>query len=712
MKQMKASIKDFKFFWDYQIDHASFTAADQDAPFWEGCLLPSFHLLTDESVYFDSTVTAVKAVSTNQWDISFEIGDVGSGSVLFKLSDKGIFLHDLAVTWKRDTSIIAMYFGTRQLTAQQLAIAGSKDEPFWPCLQSHEYCVPCAGGSPTHSFWRSWDMGYSVLPLGSYGAIMGTPYAAAYPRPLYAFAMGKGTSWIAAGPGEIPDAALSLLNKAGSGCLEYLYREDLWGAAHPRKRQWNKPLHIAIGKSAYEAYQTLFDGFNVAPAERIQHLKSVYCTWGQFMKGHFDLRAAADYAADHMPSDVVLIDDSWESFTGSGQADFDLFPDFAADLQYIRDKGMDIGLWLSLGWVHNPSIFGLEDGDLLCGHDGNPRKMGWLQNPYMADNKLFYCIDPSSEKARRFLRERSKDIVRKYDISLLKLDFGYGLPGPDICSPRDPSMRGEKLCHTLLEIVGQAAKEVKPEITIMYYGISPFVSDVIDLISLDDMGDCGESPEYERAGHSQRCLWASLAAAQGMPLNASSGYFWGSMDDILLDTFVVGASGTVLPRMDGRKKSITPYMERRWSAVRQWGRAHTSRWSPLLLDCDMGGSGSEPYLRSWARLEERDGKQLICAASLRGDSSKLTAFESLPGIEFSGKWAIVSLDEKDIYTCERLAIVPFSSGQLKIKGIFKQVQIQNSDNKLTAINNPADNQLTLAAGLEALDNIIGYVLQR
>jgi len=723
MNKIETKIGEFTFAWDCVKDVASFKNSAGNS-FWNGNLLPSFTLsVGGKAVFTDSTFVSAEQRREQTWKISFATGDFGRGDVTLSASEKGIAFNNLSVKWTHDTAIAAMYFGEKSLTAEQFTIASpqSSGDPMaalsdvrsWPFWRAHEYCVPCAGSSPTYSFWRFWDMGSATLPLGSFGPAMGSPYAAAFPRPLYAFAMGNtANGWIAAGCGEIPDAAMSLKIKAGVGSIEYLCRDDLWGAADLRERHWNSPFTIGVGANAYKAYSALFANLSVPPAEKAAHLRSFYCTWGQFVKGEFDLRRAADYASEQMKSDVLLIDATWESSSGSGQPNEELFPNFANDILYAKKKGMKIGLWLPLSWIRHPENYGLDEGDLLCGSDGKPRLSGWIQNPHSPPSTLHYCLDPASERAREFLKKRSHEVVSKYGADLLKLDFGYGLPDPNVSSSRDPSMRGERLAYTLLKIIGDAAREVNPAISIMYYGINPLLSDAYDIISIDDMGDCGDSPAYEKLGHTQRSLWASLASAQGTAVNTSSGYYWDSFNDILLDTFVIGTQGTVLPQTDSLGKSITPEISARWAAAQRWCRRSTSRWSPLFLDCDMGGDGSEPSMRSWARIEEDDK---ICSAALRNETAAAASSDSLSGISFTGKWAIVSLDERDIHTCKKLAVIPFSSGAIQLDGNYKSTQIvpAGSDGAPSGCEATSHGgKLTLTANGSGLAQALGFILEK
>jgi hypothetical protein len=90
----------------------------------------------------------------------------------------------------------------------------------WPTWNPSGFCVPCAESGPTKSYFRSWDPGSACFPLGSFGPAMGSPYAAAFPRPIYAACLGGGNGWAAVGPGEIPDATLSLVVRSRRSMIE------------------------------------------------------------------------------------------------------------------------------------------------------------------------------------------------------------------------------------------------------------------------------------------------------------------------------------------------------------------------------------------------------------------------------------------------------------------------------------------------------------
>jgi hypothetical protein len=169
-----------------------------------------------------------------------------------------------------------------------------------------------------------------------------------------------------------------------------------------------------------------------------------------------------------------VIDDGWETTEGGGSPNAQRFPEFAADLQYIRSKGLAPGFWLTAGWVTDPRAGGLTPKDLLLGIEKRPRRASWNMAVDSA-GPPHYCLDPSSPRTRDFLRHRTIRMMRELNPQLIKLDFGYGLPGPDVSAPRNPEFRGERLSFELMKIIVDAAREVKPDVTIQYYGIHPLM---------------------------------------------------------------------------------------------------------------------------------------------------------------------------------------------------------------------------------------------
>ncbi len=703
-----------RFTWDVHLDQAKLVNAVTGRAIWEGSLLPFFEIVSDSREYLHISTQAIgiDSLSETEYRLELGLGDAGSGWLKCHLEPWGVRFSQLSIRWHQPVKIVAMYFGMQTLNERQMNRSSIPDKPYWPNWSSSGYCVPCAGSGPTKSFWRSWEMGDAVLPLGSFGDAMGTPYSAAYPRPMYAAAMGGKQGWVAIGSGDIPDAALTLKLQAVTACLQYLYREDLWHPANVWQRSWREPLRMAWGDSAYEAYDKLYRSFPVSGAKSPHHQRSFVCTWGDFKENRLDLRQITDRVVKSTPSEIMILDDMWETNASSGKPNYAKFPRFEQDVQYIRDQGYQIAAWQSISWV-DPEESGLSAEDLLCGPDGKPREWGCFGSP-LSSSGYKYCIDPSSQNARQFLIDRTKHVMNLLQPAALKLDFGYGVPGPDISSPRNPELRGERYCAELLHIIATAAREVDPDVTIIYYGLHPLLHDHYDMINQDDLGDAGDSAEYELSGHNQRCMWAALAAGHGMALNTSTGYYWGAFESILLNTAVIGAGGLTLGEYDKDQMSISPRQINRWRAIDAW-RRRTCGWKPLWLEADFGGKGSEPSIVSWGRLENVDGDERVTALALRNHTGTLKQYPQLESLRFDGEWAFISQDRQDVRETSLLACIPFRAGTITFDRSFNAVKIYRlADGQLECartIKREERSSLQLEVTDEELSFIVGFIVE-
>jgi len=381
---------------------------------------------------------------------------------------------------------------------------------------------------------------------------------------------------------------------------------------------------------------------------------------GDFRRGQTDVRDLADRLAGDFRLSILVLDDGWETSRSSGIPNRKTFPRFEEDLKYIKAKGLGVGFWQAIGWVHEPEKLGLGPADLLCGAEGHPRRVTWCMGLDSADAS--YCLDPASARARAFLRERTQRVVKQYDPRPLKLDFGYGLPGPDVAASRDPALRGERTAYTLMQTIVDAAREINPDVTIQYYGVHSLMRPVTDLVSLDDMADAGGQ---EAAGHAQWSVWSGLAGLQGTAINASSAYDWQHDVEILLNTAVIGAPGAVLPLPVGKQPALPPEAIAHRQALARWHR-HQVGWRPLWLNSEAGSLKSDPQLRCFARLETTGGKQVLTALALRDEAKQSLSAKDLPGVHWEGRWAIISQDRQDIYAASTLACIPFDRGWLEL----------------------------------------------
>jgi hypothetical protein len=656
---------EFQFTWDLDCDRgALFLKGKSNKQIWQGSLLPCFWLKTSRG---NECVKAVIDLEKSKLEskggsLHLILGSFGKGQLQILACETGIRFLNLKIIWEKEIpAIIGLYFGTAPLTEEQSCAAPNLDLPFWPNWLSEGYCIPSAKGAPIQSFFRRWDLGHATIPLGHFGPSLGTPYAAAYPRPVFSTALGGENGWMVTGPGEVPDGALSFEIKSGSGCLHYLYREDLWGPLKENTRIWKEPLRLSWSKEAWDAFHELFKTFGSSEPVDPRHQVSLWNSWGEFKEGVFDIPSLADRTLNDYEANLLCIDGLWESDDGSGEANPVRFPHFEKDLEIVKGKGLKLGFWQSVGWIHHVEKIGLTSEDLICGVDGKPRRVNWLMCPFEAPTSHL-CLDPSSARTKTFLKERTQRLMRKYQPQLLKLDFAYGLANPNVGVPRDPNLRGERFGQTLLQIIADAAREIDPKVTIQYSGIHPLMRSVSNLIALDDLGDAGS---HEALGHRQWSVWSALAGAQGIAIMASSGYDWSVDSEILLNTAVIGSPGSVLPKLLKNGKSVPDRWKCRRQALSRWYRRSTG-WSPLWLNTSKGSIAVEPTMNSWGRLENIKGKQQLTALVLREELSHLVNRSEIRNIDWSGDWALISQDDNSIYDCQTLACIPFDAKSLTL----------------------------------------------
>ncbi len=675
----------FALRWNLRADAAELVRVETGERVFSGPLLPGFWLRLSNGdrrfvkADFDPTSSLP---GTNGGTIRLLLQGIGHGSLRFTAESWGIRFEELRVTWVGvPPAVIGLYFGSAALTDEERTVVPSLELPFWPRWNAEGYCVPSGKGAPVQSFFRNWDLGQATFPLGNFGPSLGTPYAAAFPRPVLSAALGGQHGWVAVGPGSIPDAALTFEVRATTGDLHYLYREDLWGGPTSRTRVWKEPLRLAWAATAWDAFNGLFGSFGRSKPEAPIHQQANWNTWGNFKDKNYDLRLEADQAAA-FGAQTLTLDDGWETSTGSGIVDKKRFPNFATDLKYIRGKGLSLGFWMTVGWVTDPDAFGLTADDLLVGVEKKPRRASWN----MAVSSLqgaHYCLDPSSPRTREFLRQRTQRIMLEFNPQLLKLDFGYGLPDPDVSAPRNPEFRGEKLPFELMKIIVDAAREVKPDVTIQYYGIHPLMRPVTDVVALDDLGDAGG---YEAEAHGQWSIWSALAAGQGYAIMASSGYDWKADTDVLLDTAIIGAPGSVLPL----PHSGEPPLPEDWVAHRQalarWYRRSIG-WKPLWLNSEPGTIGHEPAMRCFGRIERIAGSDQLTAVALREQKPDGDQASALRGMRWQGRWALISQDERSIFTSRKLACIPFDDG-------FLEIPLESRPDRVVAVHSGSEETIS------------------
>lgn len=644
----------FAFEWKLKEDVAHLR--NKCEPVWQGPLLPSLWLQGEEGLpcYFPA-----QFVGSIQWQdemhatISFLYGDVARGIIELELGERTLAWKNWKLEWVNEPlPIISLLVGAKRLDAEARRIVPNLEKPYWPHWHAEGYCVPGGRTAPIKSFFRRWDAGQTHLALGNFAPSMGAPYGAAFPRPILTAGFGGAEGWLVAGAVEAPDGAMSLRTQSACACFEFLLREELWGAPTGlQQREWPNFLKLVWEEKAVDAFARFYYPTSAETQPAPEQLSS-WNSWGEFREGVFDLEQVAA-CARVAGAELLVYDDPWEEMNSNGLPNKVLFPDFERQVEQALASGLKIGFWQSVGWIDEPERVGLSKEDLLCGVDGEPRLCSWSFDP-LEQSPRHYALDPSSPRSRAFLRERTQRLLRTFPVTLLKVDFWYGLPGPDVAAPRDPQWRGERMGLKLVEIIAEAAREVQPDITILGYSLHPLIGKHCNLISLDDLGDAAGQ---EAEGHCQWSFWSVVAGRGGLALNASSGYDWNAEKDILLNTAILGAPGGISPLSlkDGTKIGPEQFRQRR--ALGRWYR-RTRGWQPLWLNTFLGDPETDPILRCWGRLERVDNSDRLTALALRTTATDGVEVPDWPSLKWQGNWVLISQDEQGLSKTSRLACIP------------------------------------------------------
>ncbi len=666
---LKYEFGDFHFQWNIENDLAKTSKQSSVQQIWSGSLLPSF-LIEDEQgekQYIKAEVSE-NGISTENGKtiLALDFGEFATGEMIVSKRDWGVAIEKFSLKWTKSIpNIIELYFGTSMVSDEGKAFLEADELGFRGDWSAAGFCVPGAKEGTAQSYFRMWDYGQTTIALGNYGPLMGTLYGAAFPRPVLGFAMGNDDGWTAFGAGSIPDAAMLLQLRNTHGYIKYVYREDLWGSGD-QERVWENPLRITFGDNSWLAFRDYFDSF--PPKEPISevHSKSIWNTWGNWKNKEYPIRPMVDFSG-RVAAELFIVDDPWEESQGLGRPSFERFPNFYEDFQYIDDNQMQRGIWETLGWLTDTAKAGLTSADLIVNKDGIPCKSSWSFDPFGTG---FYCIDISSERSQKFLQERTIWTMENIKPKIIKLDFGYGMPSPNMGVPRNSAIRGERYSYELFKLIVDAAKSVDPDVTIMYYGINPLFLSVVEMVSLDDQGDLWHAV---KEGHDQWSIWASLLSNKQVVISGSSGYDWHQDDDVILNSIILGAPGAVLgTHLEDGSPVPEKYLNRRLAA-NTWYRKNI-HWEPVWLNSHVGDLTNPPEIKCWGREDVINGDNVLTALIL--DGSKDQSIETLMPLEWEGRWAVISQTDENIFNSSKLVVVPFDSGGFSIQLSRKPTSVE------------------------------------
>lgn len=692
-----------KFTWDVANDNATLTEVSTGASTWRGGLLPSFWIRDGQGQFRYVKGKAQGVVSNNTAQIPLVFDNLGTGRLFIERAAWGLHISRLEINWNgKPPAIVEMYIGAAPVAKDAINVKPVWDRPFLPDWQTLGYCVPGAKGGTVQSYFRMWDFGQPDIALGNFGPSMSTPYGAAFPRPVLFTAMGNAKGWINIGVGSVPDGAMSLKIRGTRGCFQFLCREDLWGAPAGRTRVWEDLLRITVDTSAMAAFRKYYASFPVDAHKKVAPVSSLWNTWGMWRLKKYPIRPIADFM-EKLGNEMMVLDDPWEISQGAGKPSLERFPDFFDDVAYVRRNNTAVGIWETVGWVKDTAALKLGVNDLIVDANGKPCLGNWNFDP---SGDAYFCLDISSPRTRAFLQERTREQMRMLKPRLIKLDFGYGMPNPNMGAPRDPKYRGERSSYEMVRIIAEAAKRVDPDVIILYYGISPLYAPLIDMISLDDQGDLWYDTKQ---GHAEWSMWASLLSQHRVAVSGSSSYEWRTDDEVLMNTIILGCPGAVLPTELENGDPVPKRFQNRRLAVNKWYR-RSIIWEPLWLNSYTGGMDAAPKLRCWGRME----KNILTALTLREDANKDLVGTPAEGFNWNGNWGLISQDEQPVTTSSRLAVIPFSEGRIELPYAEKPAKVTrlHLEGASEADNWTWENgRLGITITAEELDNTAGFLIE-
>ena len=230
----------------------------------------------------------------------------------------------------------------------------------------------------------------------------------------------------------------------------------------------------------------------------------IFCGWGaQFHLAALQGGRAPDYArqdlyedflcrleAENVHPGMIVLDDKWQSSYGENCVNERKWPDLRAFIAQQHRRGRKVLLWLK-AW--DPE--GLPIEECVTNTAGVP-----------------VACDPSNPAYERRLRAAVQRMISPdgYGADGFKIDFTARIPaGPGLNLHGDTW--GLELMHDYLGILHSEAKRAKPDALIMTHTPHPYLTDVVDMIRLNDLNNGPDTRRDINPSMTHRARVAAIA---------------------------------------------------------------------------------------------------------------------------------------------------------------------------------------------------------
>jgi len=487
------------------------------------------------------------------------------------------------------------------------------------------------------------------------------------------------------GLAELPSGQLFVDTAGGRYSMVVSYRSDLWGHLRgPGPLTLGPRLYWTVGPNYYEAIRNYYRGLLKAgvikmkvnsPKKNRLMLEPSFDTWGAQVgldpspdmwgqiPDRFDqkiLNSIYDgLKASGIKVKMFVIDGYWEGKYGNLRHSKERFPHFEETLDRMRAEGFDVGLWAAFMRCEDPAELGLTTAHMMRQPDGTPFV---IRADPTGKGNAFYLFDFTQPEVQKVMTDLAKEFVRRYKPDFVKFDFGYEIPPLSVAAPKDMSLAGERMLLKGIQVIGDAMREVNPDIVILYYSLSPLFIDYFDLNSPDDLGL--SSPDFDIEAN-RRFFFSSLLGEIGMPTWGSGGYDWLTSPEIWFDTAPLGGLGSLGGFTGPDPKALaTPERVAKFNGLAQLTR-YSHFFSAIPLDAYYHGAIRGGHASSWVRVENGE----VVLVALR--KYRLTGGEGIKKfrdmVSTDTSVVVASKTDEGLARTKKLGVVPYGDGQVRLK---------------------------------------------